>query len=100
MSATLILQMHTNHNAEQHLNILEVVINTQRSHWFLTESMSVDHFWNKVPDLFYWTDSHENLTNVAVTLDLYVYAQIHDQCSLSWSACAIFALFPSLCELL
>lgn len=66
----------------QHLNLLRVLINTHRSHWFSTESMSADHFWNKVPDLFYWTDSHENLMNAVVTLDLYVYAQIHNQWSL------------------
>lgn len=62
--------------------------------------MRVDHISNKVPDLFYSTDSQENLMNAAVTLDLSVSAQIHDQCSLIRSACAISALFHSVCELL
>lgn len=44
--------------------------------------MRVDHISNKVPDLFYSTDSQENLMNAAVTLDLSVSAQIHDQCTL------------------
>lgn len=36
--------------------------------------------------------------NVVVTPDLSIYAQIHNQCSLIWSAIAISALSHSFCE--